>query len=953
MTAGQREIWFAHQLLPAGNHLHTIGEYTDIRGPVDPALFEAALRQVVDSVEALHVRFVADDSGPQQVLQPPQAWSMPYVDVSEAANPEAAALEWMAADVERPMDLTHGPLFSYALLKLAADRFVWYQSCHHIVLDGAGFAVIARRVAEAYTALEQHTEYHPASHRTLRDLVASDVAYRESEQFERDRAYWTSYLTDIPDAARLLPGSADIPQRRLFHTCVVPASWSDDVRRLAQSTDTRWSRVLIAATCLFTQRLTDAREVVVGVPVSARQDKAVADVPGMVANMVPLRVGIRPDTTIAELVRQIADDVDEMRAHQRYRGEDIQRDRGLPPGARAAFTPVINILPFRYGLTFAGHDSSTHNISRRMVEDLAIYVFDRQDGTGWEIGFQAPAEICDDATLSLLEQRFLRVLETMVSGDPSRPVSDVDVLLPGERERLLVEWNDTGLSLPEVTWPVLFEEQVARTPDATAVECDGIGVSYAQLNARANQLARYLVKQGVGPEQFVGLALPRSADMVVAILAVLKAGGAYLPVNPDYPPSRIEFMLHDVQPVLVLTTTGAGRSVLDVAGTDMSVVLLGDAGIAMEIETNSATNLTDTDRLLPLEAGNPAYIIYTSGSTGRPKAVVIPHSGMNNLVENHARRYGVGIGSRVLQLVSLSFDVAVNEVCLALMSGGCLVVPAKPLAGEELAEVLRTERITHAMIPPSVFSSMPKVELPDLEMVITGGETPPADVISFWSEQAKLINTWGATETTVGATLSEPLTGEQPPPVGRPMWNYQVYVLDAALCPVPVGVAGEAYIAGGHLARGYWNRAGLTAERFVADPFGPPGARMYRTGDVVRWRADGNLEFVGRVDDQVKVRGFRIELGEIESVLAGCPGVGQVSVVVREGREQDKCLVAYVTPGAGCEGDGGTGGVSVDVVRGWVCERVPDYMVPAAFVVLEGLPLNPNGKVDRRALPAP
>ncbi|MFK4107101.1 amino acid adenylation domain-containing protein, partial [Streptomyces sp. NPDC019531] len=442
----------------------------------------------------------------------------------------------------------------------------------------------------------------------------------------------------------------------------------------------------------------------------------------------------------------------------------------------------------------------------------------------------------------------------------------------------------------------------------------------------------------------------------VAVLAVLKAGGAYLPIDPDYPPSRIAFMLHDVQPMLMLTVPEVTGLVSDAA---VPRVLIDDLSVQQVLDRYSAADLTDADRAARLLPQHPSHVTYTSGSTGTPKGVITAHENVGNFTAWAAAAFGLPALSHVVASASLTFDLSVFEILCPLTVGGRIDIVANVLA---LAKV-RPDQESVSLISavPSGFAQLlahGSVTLSPKHVVL-GGEALSAQAVAETRAalpSSGIVNCYGPTETTAYATAwfdTDDDTDGQAPPIGRPVWNARVYVLGTGLHPVPPGVAGELYVTGAGVARGYWNRAALTAERFVADPFGPPGARMYRTGDVVRWRPDGNLEFVGRVDNQVKVRGFRIELGEIESVLAGCPGVGQAVVVVREDREQDKRLVAYVTPGTGCEGDGGTGSVSVDAVREWVRERVPDYMVPAAFMVLDRLPLNPNGKVDRRALPAP
>ncbi|MFE5613490.1 amino acid adenylation domain-containing protein, partial [Streptomyces sp. NPDC056540] len=560
------------------------------------------------------------------------------------------------------------------------------------------------------------------------------------------------------------------------------------------------------------------------------------------------------------------------------------------------------------------------------------------------------AELFDPETAAVMVARLERVLEA-VSADADRPLSQFDVLSDSERRQMLVEWNDTAVDYPHATLPALFEAQVDRTPDGIAVVCDGVELAYRELNEQANRLARYLVGQGVGPESVVALLMERSVDLVVALLAVLKAGGAYLPIDVEYPADRVTHMLSDACPALVLTTS-EWRYLIPQVSED-SVRLVGDTD---GVDGQLGTDLADDERRSALLPEHMAYVIYTSGSTGRPKGVVMSHQGIVNRLLWGQAEYDLGTEDRFLQKASIGFDAAVWEFFGPLVTGGGLVLaePGEHKDPAYLAEIIRSERVTSVDIVPSMlqaFLNEPAAQrCTELRRVFCAGEALPAPLAEQFAEalDARLDNLYGPTEAAVDVTgwRYEPGTAGVTMPIGRPLWNTRVFVLDAALRPVPVGVAGELYVAGVQLARGYLGRAGLTAERFVANPYGGPGERMYRTGDLVRWNRDGQLEFIGRADDQVKIRGFRIELGEIEAVLGGRDEVAQVAVIVREDRPGDKRLVAYLVPVDGTD-------VDVDGLRAHARTALPDYMVPSAFVVMDELPLTINGKLDRRALPVP
>ncbi|MEV7940329.1 non-ribosomal peptide synthetase [Kitasatospora sp. NPDC088264] len=503
------------------------------------------------------------------------------------------------------------------------------------------------------------------------------------------------------------------------------------------------------------------------------------------------------------------------------------------------------------------------------------------------------------------------------------------------------EKNGTGASgrpVPPATLPVLFEAQAARTPDATAVVSGDASVTYAELDERANRVARRLVERGIGPESVVAVMVPRSIDMVVAVLGVMKASGVYFPVDPGYPPERIAFLLTDAAPALAVT---AGQYEQQLPASVDRLLLEGID------DRPPVRGLTAADRRAPLRAANTAYLIYTSGSTGRPKGVVVTHGGVPALAATYAGRLGIGPDSRILHAASQSFDASFWEITMALLCGGTLVVAAEQdRMGDGLADTVSRYAVTHVPVSPSVLATVPEDRLPAGVTIVLGGEAVGEDLVARWSPGRRLHNAYGPTETTIWATVSDALGPGRVPPVGRPVTDTECFVLDDVLSPVPAGGTGELYVTGESLARGYLGRPGLTSARFVACPFARSGARMYRTGDVVRLGSDGELEFVGRADGQVKIRGFRVEPGEIEAVLAALPAIARVAVVLREDQPGDKRLVAYVVPEA-------PGGITAREVRATAADRLPDYLVPASVVLLDDLPLTPHGKLDRSALAAP
>jgi amino acid adenylation domain-containing protein len=550
----------------------------------------------------------------------------------------------------------------------------------------------------------------------------------------------------------------------------------------------------------------------------------------------------------------------------------------------------------------------------------------------------------DRNTIELLAQRLVRLLGC-VAREPGQRLSEVELLSAAERRRLL-EWNDTDRAVPPITFPAALEAQVRRSPAATALVFEDRALSYAELNERANQLAHYLIRRRIGPENLVALALPRSPDMIVALLGILKSGAAYVPLDPDYPPERLAFMLTDARPACLITSGEVSASLP--GDLPLLSLELDDARTQKLLAAAPTCNPSDADRVRPLARDNPAYVIYTSGSTGKPKGVVVTHAGVGSLAANAIERALVTPHSRVLQLASISFDAAFWELCQGLLSGATLILAPteRLLPGPPLADLIERRCVTHVTLPPTILAVLPNGSLAGCSTLVVAGEQCPAALVEQWSSRLRMINAYGPTESTVCATMSDPLVAGEAPPIGRPNWNTRIHILDEALQPAPVGVTGELYIAGVGLARGYLRRPGLTAERFVANPFGAPGTRMYRTGDLARWRADGVLEFLGRADAQLKIRGYRVEPGEIEAVLTSHPAVSQAAVVARDDRVGHGQLIGYVVAADGQCPENAT-------LRRYLGEQLPDYMVPAVIMVLEALPLTPNGKLDRKALPAP
>ncbi|WP_406499535.1 non-ribosomal peptide synthase/polyketide synthase [Streptomyces sp. NBC_00846] len=949
LTAAQREIWLAEQRARTTLDAYRIGEYLEVHGPVDAELVETALRRVVDEIDALHVTFVHDGQEPRQVVRAAWDWEPTRLDLSSEPEPRAAALAWMARDRMRPLDLTRDPLFSFALISLSPVHHLLYQNHHHLVMDGFGLSLVRRRVTRMYTALASGGPVPPSPLRSLDDLLRSETDYRASAQCASDRSYWTERFADRPEPTQFT-GRASRGGSGLRASVEPGVLRVDALRAAGAHTEVHWSRLLIAAAALYAHRLTGDRDVLIGLPVTGREgaERTLLSTPGTMANVVPLRLPMRPDMRWHDLVAEAAWEADAALAHQRYRSEDLFRDLGVPGPPGAAFPLVVNILVFDSAPSFAGHPATLRYLLPEPTTGLALWVTGRRGDNELRVELKGAPQTWSEDELAVHQRRLIALLDTVAHCAPQEPVGRIGLLAADEERELLALGTGPVAKASAENLPEVFRAQVRATPDAVAVVGSDTSLTYAELDARANRLAHALIACGAGPERLVAVALPRSAELVVAILAVLKAGAACVPVDPEYPAARIGYMLDDARPVLVVTDSRT-RDRLPEAGSAERLVVDAPETAAMVAGCPAA------DPEVAVEPEHAAYIIYTSGSTGRPKGVVPTYGGLLNLFADQQRALYPPLLSerrrlRVALTTSVSFDASWNQL-LSLFAGHELHVLDQatwtdPDAFVDYAGRCRLDFVEATPSYLQVLVAQGMLDDPRCPvMVAAGGEAVPEQL---WerlraADEVSCVNFYGPSECTVNSVVA-PLESSRRPVIGRPVGNTRLHVLDGALRPMPTGEAGELYIAGAGLARGYLNRPGLTAERFVADPFGPAGSRMYRTGDLVRWGPDGNLEFLGRTDDQVKVRGFRIELGEIEAVLVEHPQVAQAAVVVRT--EEDTRLVAYFVPAPGAT-------VAVPALREHLREQLPEYMVPTAFVMLDALPLTPNRKLDRRALPAP
>ncbi|MFD3716804.1 amino acid adenylation domain-containing protein, partial [Streptomyces sp. NPDC058677] len=952
----QEGLFFHSAYDDSAPDVYTAQLAVDIEGALDAAALCAAARQVLDRHTALRSAFrrtAAGHSVQVVVAEPPLPWREIDLTHLAEADREAGAARILEEEYGSRFDLGRAPALRFVLLRLGGERWRLVLTNHHIILDGWSSPVLVRELLALYA---EHTGRGADGARLPRVRPYRDyLGHLAGQDREAARAAWQAALDGL-DAPSLVappqPGRAALAPKRLEFTLS-----EEDTAALAErarSSGVTLNTLVEAVWAVVVGRLTGRDDVVFGVTVSGRPADldGAEDMAGLFINTLPLRARINPWETLSAFAGRLQREQAALLDHQHLGLTEIQQLTGL--GELFDTSMVYESYPLDAAALgeLAGHSGLTlTGAADRDATHFALALV-AMPGTRLAFRLDHRPDLFDERGARSVTERFLGVLRDLAHR-PDRPVGRTDAPAAVQRERFAATWSGPAPALAEATLPELFRAQALRTPDSPAVAHEGTPLSYAQLDDASDRLAGRLVAAGLGPEQVAAVSLPRSADLVVAMLAVMKAGAAYLPVDPDYPADRIAYILGDAAPRLLITT-GALSERLDAAGAagpELPRLLIDEAGTGApgqhpELEPATAVSAAVPGR--SPQPSHPAYLIYTSGSTGRPKGVAVTHGGLPSLVAAQVEAFAVEPGSRVLQFASPSFDASVWEVCMALLTGACLVLAPQErlLPGAPLAALLEEQRVTHVTLPPSALPSMPEDAMGTVTTLVVAGESCPADLVERWSRGRRMFNAYGPTETTVCATISSPLAGRVAPPIGRPITNARTYVLDSALRPVPDGVTGELYLAGAGLARGYLGRPGLTAERFVADPFGPPGARMYRTGDLARWTTQGELEYQGRVDDQVKVRGFRIEPGEIQAALTTAAQVTQAFVTVREDRPGDRRLTAYVVASPGTAADPTS-------LRAHLATTLPAHMIPSAFVALDALPLTANGKVDRRALPAP
>jgi amino acid adenylation domain-containing protein len=962
-SSAQARIWFLEQLDP-GNIAYNRPSALRFIGRLDTAVLERCLNDIVRRHEVLRCSFPDLQGNPVPVISPTSRIALVRVNLAykQENQKEAEAQRLAVEEAQKPFDLIHGPLVRATLLQLNETDHILLLTIHHIIFDEWSMQVLRRELSVIYEAFSAG-QPSPLSELPIQywDFAQWQNERLRGEALETDLEFWKKQLDGAPPISEF-PTDRPRPNIQTFrgatHSIILPKNLCDSVKSLSRREDVTLFMTLLAAFKILMYRYSGSDDIVVGIPVAGRDRLETEPLIGVFINTLALRTHLTGNPTFRELLGCVRRASIDGYSHQELPFEQlieklqIVRDLGRSPLFQTLFD--FRNIPKQTREIRGLEINSFEFDSGIALVDLSLGIILQGDVISCKFTYNT--DLFEASTIERISEHYHTLLAGIVA-NPEQKLLELPLLTEAERHMLLVEWNNTSTDYPgDKCVHELFEEQVERTPDSTAVVFEDQQLTYRELNSRANHLAHYLIKQGVGPEVLVGLCVERSLEMIIGVLGILKAGGAYVPLDPSCPRERLRLMLEDTDIAVLLTQKRlcAGLPLLKAK----LVCLDSDWN---EIARESVSNLTNTASL-----NNAVYVIYTSGSTGKPKGVVIQHGSLANFTGAAISQYGIGPSDRILQFASINFDASAEEIYPCLACGATLMLRTDEMLSSVIDFLKKCEEweLTVLSLPTAYWNELTRaldtdnLRIPRLiRLVIIGGEKASPERLTQWHQHVgtrlRLLNTYGPTEATVVTTLCD-LTyldsGDKPAkavPIGRPMPNVQIYILDPSLQPVPIRTSGELHIGGKGLARGYLKRPELTAEKFIPDPFSEePGARLYRTGDLARYLPDGTIEFMGRTDSQVKVRGYRIELGEIETVLRQYPAIRDSAIIVREDQPGNKQLVAYVVPNE-------NSAVRNHDLRNFLKQQLPDYMVPSAFVVLDSLPLTPSGKVDRRALPAP
>ncbi|MFD6453038.1 amino acid adenylation domain-containing protein, partial [Nocardia sp. NPDC060220] len=939
LTAAQRGIWFAQHLTESSPI--SVAQYVEVVGEVDAELLAEACRTASREFGSGHTRLIEVDGEPCQFVDEDRGGPVSVVDLRHHADPVATARAMMAQDYSAPLDMLNDDLVTSIVFRVGEDHVLWYQRAHHIALDGFAAVTMLHRMTELYNAWVKSEEPASCAAQDLEVIVEQDLAYRGSTRFDNDRNYWLEHLAGAPPAVSLA-GRVGKPT---IHPALVSTELPDATARLLTSVALEHGQsvapTIVAAFAAYLARMTGSDEVMLSLPVSGRHSAVLRRSGGMVANVVPLRVRVA-GRNVGELIAAVQSELTSALRRQRYRQEDIFHDMGIARDEAASFGPAVNLMLIENEVVLGNTTGRLNVLTSGPTADLFVNIYPGAGKDSTHIDFQGNPNAYTPDELAGHHRRFRMFLHEFLAGGAECRVSGLSLLDVHERSTLPRVRGPIGVEtrlLPEI-----LTESARQDRSACAIVSAGQTMTYGELDDRSSQLARHLIALGCGPDAAVAIMLRRSVESVVATWAIAKCGAAVVQLDPEYPRKRVEHMIADSGATVAITID----DLRDRVPPATRCVVLDDPATLGEGGADSGP-ISDYDRIRPLRPSNIAYITYTSGSTGTPKGVQVTHTGLANLIADRAATYGIDATSRVSYALSPSFDASMEQFLTCFASGSALViVPPEVTGGEPLTRLLADEHVTHLTLTPTMLATVDPHPATDVRVLVVGGDVCPPHVIERWAPSLSMYNEYGPTEATVTAAGGVLGPGHAHL-VGGPLRGVAAMVLDRTLQPVPNGTAGELYLAGPGLARGYSHLFVETAARFVADPYGGAGERMYRTGDIARWTGDNAemaLELLGRGDFQVKIRGYRIEPGEIDTALTTHEDVDLSVTVPVHNNAGTTVLASYVVPVSGRR-------IEPLELQRFARDSLPPQMVPAVIIALDSLPVNAFGKLDRSALPKP
>ncbi|WFA19852.1 amino acid adenylation domain-containing protein [Paenibacillus mucilaginosus] len=942
LTQPQKRIWYTEKLYP-DTSLSTITVTVKMTGSVDLGILKRAINGVIEASDAFRMKMTVKDGSPYQYVEAFLERDFELLDFSQEEEAAAQAEAWVQAQIRRPMAMVEADLYEIVLLKIRPEEY-WYSfKMHHIVTDGVGMILSVNRISELYERFSKQEgnpeENRPEWNASYFEFVQSEMNYEASDRYQKDKTYWNEKFRTLPETTGWkVYNPVTLSTESIRETAEISEAAYRGAKAFCEEHKVSLFTFFLAAFYIYMHKVTGGSDIAIGTAYANRTTRKEKETVGMFVSTVATRAVVEPESEITAFMQQVAKEQSSILRHQRYPYNKLIQDlRDLH-----SFSDVQRLfaVSVQYRtMSWLHPEGIGHVIDTPFAgatgNDFDIHVVDMLDDDRLVLHMDYRIHLFEQAEARQVISQYLALVDALLA-QPTARIVDLAWTGSGEQERILHEFNDTHAEYErEQTIHGLIEAQAERVPERTAVVCEGKRLSYRELNRRANSLARSLRDRGVGRDSIVGLMVERSVEMVVGMLGVLKAGGAYVPIDPEYPEGRIRYMLEDSGAGLLLVNRGLERN-----------VSFGGTVLSLDSET-----LYEGDGDHPEPVSGPsdlAYIIYTSGTTGNPKGVMVEHRGLVNLRTYFETSLGMTEDDVVVQFASFSFDASTWETLMSLFFGAALAVPtSSDIMNSRLFERFVTEHgVTVATLPPSYAVYLEPAAMPSLKKLITAGSAPSLELIQKWKDRVAYYNAYGPTEDSICSTVwdcsSEWVEG-RPVSIGRPIANHQVLILDEQLRLLPAGVAGEMCLAGEGLARGYLNRPELTEEKFIAHPLAR-GGRLYRTGDLARWLPNGMIEYLGRIDHQVKIRGYRIELGEVEAQLMKVPSVQECIVTARDDEAGQKQLAAYFVA---------EHTLTAGELRGSMARELPGYMIPAHFVQLEQMPLTPNGKIDRRALPAP